>query len=227
MKRYYVLFVVLAVALVGAVSLAGCSSGKVETSAVDSFSNSSDTTVDTASQADATSSTEVPTTEAATPSTTVTPAKAAGPRVVIETNKGKIVFDMRPDKAPETVANFVKLANKGFYNGTKWHRVEPGFVIQGGDPLSKDSLPQNDGTGGPGYTIKAEFNDLQHLTGTVAMARSQDPDSAGSQFYICLGPQPNLDGQYTVFGQVVEGMDVVNSIQVGDVMNKVYIEKAK
>lgn len=221
------LFVVLAVALVGAVSLAGCSSGKVETSAVDSFSNSSDTTVDTASQADATSSTEVPTTEAATPSTTVTPAKAAGPRVVIETNKGKIVFDMRPDKAPETVANFVKLANKGFYNGTKWHRVEPGFVIQGGDPLSKDSLPQNDGTGGPGYTIKAEFNDLQHLTGTVAMARSQDPDSAGSQFYICLGPQPNLDGQYTVFGQVVEGMDVVNSIQVGDVMNKVYIEKAK
>jgi peptidylprolyl isomerase/peptidyl-prolyl cis-trans isomerase B (cyclophilin B) len=227
LKRYYVLFVVLAVALVGAVSLAGCSSGKVETSAVDSFSNSSDTTVDTASQADATSSTEVPTTEAATPSTTVTPAKAAGPRVVIETNKGKIVFDMRPDKAPETVANFVKLANKGFYNGTKWHRVEPGFVIQGGDPLSKDSLPQNDGTGGPGYTIKAEFNDLQHLTGTVAMARSQDPDSAGSQFYICLGPQPNLDGQYTVFGQVVEGMDVVNSIQVGDVMNKVYIEKAK
>jgi peptidyl-prolyl cis-trans isomerase B (cyclophilin B) len=145
---------------------------------------------------------------------------------VIETNKGKIVFKFYPDVAPNTVANFVKLANNGFYNGIKFHRVEPGFVIQGGDPLSKDNDPSNDGLGGPGYTIKAEFNNKPHLTGTVAMARrAGDPDSAGSQFYICLAPQPSLDGKYTVFGQVIEGMDVVRKIQKGDVMNKVYIEK--
>lgn len=146
-------------------------------------------------------------------------------RAVIETNKGKIVFKFYPDKAPNTVQNFIKLANSNFYNGIVWHRVEPGFVIQGGDPLSKDSDPNNDGTGGPGYTIKAEFSDLHHLEGTVAMARHPDDfDSAGSQFYICLGTLPDLDGKYTIFGQVIEGMDVVKSIQKGDVMKKVYIE---
>jgi len=144
---------------------------------------------------------------------------------VVETNKGKIVFQLFPHKAPKTVANFVKLANEGFYDGIKWHRVVPGFVIQGGDPLSKDADPKNDGLGGPGYKIKAEFNDVPHQRGTVAMARAQDPDSAGSQFYICLEPQPQLDGQYTVFGQVVEGMDVVDSIQQYDLMTKVYIEE--
>jgi len=125
------------------------------------------------------------------------------------------------------VQNFIKLANSGFYNGIKWHRVEPGFVIQGGDPLSKDGDPNNDGQGGPGYTIKAEFNDLHHAEGTVAMARSDDPDSAGSQFYICLGTLPDLDGKYTIFGRVTEGMDVVKSIQVGDIMKRVYIEDKK
>lgn len=154
-----------------------------------------------------------------------TTEKSAGAsRAVIETNRGKIVIELYPDKAPNTVANFIKLANSGFYNGIKWHRVEPGFVIQGGDPLSKDENPNNDGTGGPGYTIKAEFNDVQHVKGTVAMARSQDPDSAGSQFYICLAPAPFLDGNYTVFGQVVEGMDAVESIQKDDVMEKIYSE---
>lgn len=136
---------------------------------------------------------------------------------VIETDKGTIKFSFFKDDAPNTVDNFIKLAQKGFYNGLTFHRVVPGFVIQGGDP-------NGDGTGGPGYTIKAEFNQRPHLYGTVAMARSMNPDSAGSQFYICLGAQPALDGKYTVFGQVTEGMNVVEQIRVGDVMKKVTIE---
>ncbi|MCL6472425.1 MAG: peptidylprolyl isomerase [Firmicutes bacterium] len=145
---------------------------------------------------------------------------------VIETNKGRIVFQLFSHKAPNTVKNFIKLANSGFFNGIKWHRYEPGFVIQGGDPNSRDNDPSNDGFGGPGYTIKAEINDAPHLRGTVAMAHNaKSIDSAGSQFYICLSDQPRLDGQYTVFGQVTEGMDVVDQIRVGDVMNKVYIEE--
>jgi peptidyl-prolyl cis-trans isomerase B (cyclophilin B) len=136
---------------------------------------------------------------------------------VITTPKGVIKFKFFRDGAPNTVDNFVKLASKGFYNGLTFHRVVPGFVIQGGDP-------SGDGTGGPGYSIKAEFNSHPHLEGSVAMARSADPDSAGSQFYICLGAQPFLDGKYTVFGQVTEGMDVVQKIRVGDVMTTVAIE---
>ncbi len=134
--------------------------------------------------------------------------------VLIETEKGDIVFKFYPEDAPNTVANFIKLAEKKFYDGLKFHRVVPNFVIQGGDP-------KGDGTGGPGYTIKAEFNSRSHLTGAVAMARAMDPDSAGSQFYICLARTPHLDGQYTVFGQVTKGMDVVQSIRQGDVMKKV------
>jgi len=145
--------------------------------------------------------------------------------VVIETDKGTIKFKFYPIDAPGTVENFVKLTNEGFYNGTKFHRVEPGFVIQGGDPNSKDGDPNNDGQGGPGYTIPAEFNEQRHVDGTVAMARSSDPDSAGSQFYICLGDQPNLNGKYTVFGQVTEGLDVVHKIEKNDIMKKVYIEE--
>lgn len=137
---------------------------------------------------------------------------------VIETAKGKIVFKFYPDDAPNTVENFIKLADRGYYDGLKFHRVEPGFVIQGGDP-------NGNGTGGPGYNIPAEFNERKHLTGTVAMARSQDINSAGSQFYITLAPQPFLDGNYTVFGQVTEGMDVVEKIARDDVMTKVYINK--
>jgi len=145
--------------------------------------------------------------------------------VVIETDKGPIKFEFYAEDAPNTVAAFIELAQKGFYDGTKFHRVEPNFVIQGGDPLSKTDDPMV-GTGGPGYSLKAEFNSRQHLDGTVSMARSQSPDSAGSQFYICLGPQPFLDGQYTVFGQVTEGMDVVRTIAVGDVMKSVTVENA-
>ena len=136
---------------------------------------------------------------------------------VIEMAKGgRIVLEFYPQDAPNTVDNFMKLTQKGFYDGLKFHRVIPGFVAQGGDPLGN-------GTGGPGYSIKAEFNSQKHLLGTLAMARSQDPNSAGSQFYICLAPQPGLDGQYTVFGQVIEGMDIVQGIQKGDVMKKVTI----
>ena len=145
---------------------------------------------------------------------------------VIKTPKGTIKFKFYADDAPSHAAAFIELTKKGFYNGTKFHRVEPGFVVQGGDPLSKTDDPMV-GTGGPGYNLKAEFNDQKHLDGTVAMARSQSPDSAGSQFYICLGAQPFLDGKYTVFGQVVEGMDVVRAIQVGDVMESVTIENAE
>ncbi len=144
---------------------------------------------------------------------------------VIETDKGIIKFKFYPDEAPKTVENFIKLANDGFYDGIKFHRVVPGFVVQGGDPNSKDDDPTNDGQGGPGYTIEAEFSELQHVDGTVSMARKSDPNSAGSQFYICLGRQSHLDGQYTVFGQVTEGLDVVHKIEKGDVMNKVYIEE--
>lgn len=144
---------------------------------------------------------------------------------VIETDKGTIRLKFYPEDAPNHVAAFIELAQKGFYDGTKFHRVEPNFVIQGGDPLSKTDDPMV-GTGGPGYSLAAEFNSRQHLDGTLAMARSTDPNSAGSQFYICLGAQPFLDGQYTVFGEVVEGLDVVHSIAVGDVMNSVTIENA-
>ena len=120
------------------------------------------------------------------------------------------------------MANFIKLAKKGFYDGLTFHRVIPGFVAQGGDPAG-------DGSGGPGYTIKGEFtengvnNTQKHVKGAVAMARTGIPDSAGSQFYICLDAQPALDGKYAVFGQVVKGMDYVEQIQVGDKMSKVTI----
>ncbi len=148
---------------------------------------------------------------------------ADGTRAIIKLAKGgEIVIKFYPQDAPESVANFIKLAKKGFYNGLTFHRVIPGFVAQGGDP-------NGDGSGGPGYTIKGEFtgngvnNTQKHVKGAVAMARTNDPDSAGSQFYICLDAQPNLDGQYAVFGQVVKGMDLVEQIQVGDKMEKVSI----
>ncbi len=140
-----------------------------------------------------------------------------GNHVRIRTDKGEILIELFPDDAPDTVANFKKLAASGFYDGLSFHRVIPGFVAQGGDP-------KGDGTGGPGYRIRAEFNARRHERGTVAMARAADPDSAGSQFYICYGDLPHLDGQYTVFGKVIEGMDVVDRIRVGDVMREVRVE---
>ena len=125
---------------------------------------------------------------------------------VITLGNGKqIRIEFYPEDAPKTVENFVTLAKKAFYNGLSFHRVVPDFVVQGG-------CPKGDGTGGPGYQIKAEFNTQKHVRGTVAMARSQHPDSAGSQFYITLAPAHFLDGQYTVFGRVTSGMEVVDKI---------------
>ncbi len=143
---------------------------------------------------------------------------------VITTPKGVIKFKFFCEDAPKHAAAFIELAEKGFYDGTKFHRVEPNFVIQGGDPLSKNDDPAV-GTGGPGYNLAAEFNSRPHLDGTVSMARAGHPDSAGSQFYICLGDQSFLNGNYTVFGQVTEGMDVVHSISRNDVMESVTIER--
>jgi cyclophilin family peptidyl-prolyl cis-trans isomerase len=136
----------------------------------------------------------------------------------IATDKGDIVFKFYPHDAPQHSAAFIKLARAGFYDGLTFHRVEPGFVIQGGDP-------SGNGTGGPGYQIDAEFNDNKHIKGTVAMARSSNPNSAGSQFYICLDEASFLNKQYTVFGHVIEGQSVVDAIRVGDVMNTVTIEE--
>jgi len=127
------------------------------------------------------------------------------------------VFTFFPDDAPNHTAAFMKLAEAGFYNGLVFHRVEPGFVIQGGDP-------DGDGTGGPGYRLKAEFNTRPHLRGTVAMARSSSPDSAGSQFYVCLTDARFLDNNYTVFGQMTEGFETLDAIKRGDVMKKVTVE---
>lgn len=135
-----------------------------------------------------------------------------GNQAVLETTMGKIVLDFLPEVAPNTVANFKKLSNQCFYDGTTFHRVIPSFMIQGGDPNSKAGDRSTHGTGGPGFTIKAEFSRERHTRGTVSMARSADPDSAGSQFFIVVADAPHLDGQYTVFAKVTEGLDVVDKI---------------
>ena len=131
----------------------------------------------------------------------------------IKTSEGEMVIEFWPDLAPKTVENFKTLARKGFYDGTCFHRVIKGFMIQAGDPLTKDkSQERNWGTGGPGYQIKAEFNDRHHDRGVISMARSSDPDSAGSQFFICHGNPRFLDRQYTAFGQLIAGDDVLEKI---------------
>jgi len=132
---------------------------------------------------------------------------------VIKTTAGEMVVEFWTDVAPQTVENFKKLARQGFYNGTAFHRIVKGFMIQGGDPLTKDAaMAGRWGTGGPGYQIKAEFNDKSHVRGVISMARSQDPDSAGSQFFICLGDAKFLDRQYTAFGRLLKGDDVLGQI---------------
>ena len=132
--------------------------------------------------------------------------------VTIKTNFGSIKFTLLPDIAPETVRNFSKLAESGFYNGTLFHRIIPGFMIQGGDPNTKNPDKNMWGQGGPGYNLKAEFSSRSHLRGIVSMARSTDPDSAGSQFFIVTSDSTFLDKQYTVFGEVTEGMEVADKI---------------
>jgi peptidyl-prolyl cis-trans isomerase B (cyclophilin B) len=139
---------------------------------------------------------------------------AATPRAVIETRFGEIELELFRDKAPGHVDNFLKLARTGFYDGTTFHRVIPGFMIQGGDPNTKDkgAPRERHGTGGPGYNIKAEFNDTPHKRGVLSMARAASPDSAGCQFFICVKDSGFLDGQYTAFGRVVQGMEAADKI---------------
>jgi len=138
--------------------------------------------------------------------------KMAGTKAVIETKFGNVELSFFPEVAPNHVNNFIELAKKGFYDGTIFHRVIPGFMIQGGDPNSKNPDKSMHGMGGLGYILKAEFNDKPHKRGTLSMARAANPDSAGSQFFICVADAPFLDKQYTVFGEVVSGMEVVDKI---------------
>ncbi len=157
---------------------------------------------------------------------------------VFTTSKGTIRVQLTGEDAPIHVGNFVELAQKGFYDGLKFHRYVPGFVIQGGCPTTRDLTPEQVvregstrgcGTGNPGYSIHEEYTTNphnEHKDGTLAMARSQNPNSAGSQFYFCLGAQPFLDDGYTVFGQTIEGKDVIGQLRVGDVIEKIEIENA-
>ncbi len=138
--------------------------------------------------------------------------KMAEIRAVIETKFGNIELRFFPEVAPNHVNNFIELAKKGLYDGTIFHRVIPGFMIQGGDPNSKNPDKSTHGMGGPGYTVKAEFNEKPHKKGTLSMARAGHPDSAGSQFFICVADAPFLNRQYTVFGEVVSGMEVADKI---------------
>lgn len=134
------------------------------------------------------------------------------PKAIISTKYGEIEIEFFPEKAPIHVENFLKLARSGFYDGTTFHRIVPGFVIQGGCPNTKPGAKGIPGTGGPGYTIPAEFNDIPHKRGIVSMARASDPNSAGSQFFIVVKDAMFLDRKYSVFGRVVKGMDVVDKI---------------
>jgi peptidyl-prolyl cis-trans isomerase B (cyclophilin B) len=179
--------------------LAGCSNTTSSTSADNSQQSSSSTPAAAASA------------PAAQPNASA-PA-AADEVAVIKTTDGDMVIQFWPDAAPKTVANFKKLARSGFYDGTCFHRVIKDFMIQGGDPLTKDpSAEDRWGTGGPGYTVDAEFNDHSHVRGVISMARSSDPNSAGSQFFICHGNPTQLDHQYTAFGHLIKGDDVLEKI---------------
>jgi peptidyl-prolyl cis-trans isomerase B (cyclophilin B) len=142
-----------------------------------------------------------------------TSMNASNEVALIKTSEGEMVVQFWTDAAPNTIENFKKLAREGFYDGTIFHRIVKGFMIQGGDPNSKDPAKENSyGEGGPSYKIKAEFNDHSHQRGVISMARSSDPDSAGSQFFICLAPVPRLDHQYTTFGKLIKGTDVLEKI---------------
>ena len=141
------------------------------------------------------------------------PTEQQAPHVILKTKFGEMEIVLFPDLAPKHVESFLKLAKSGFYNGTIFHRILPGFMIQGGDPLTKDPANRNRfGTGGPGYTVPAEFSKVAHEKGILSAARTQDPNSAGSQFFIMVDKAPHLDGQYTVFGEVVKGVEVAETI---------------
>lgn len=133
-------------------------------------------------------------------------------KAIIETHFGNIEIKLFPEVAPNHVSSFIELVKKGFYDGTTFHRVIPGFMIQGGDPNSKSPDRSTHGMGGPGFTLKAEFNEKQHKRGILSMARSQHPDSAGSQFFICVADALFLDRKYTIFGEVASGIEVADKI---------------
>jgi peptidyl-prolyl cis-trans isomerase B (cyclophilin B) len=156
------------------------------------------------------------------------PMNTSNEVAVIKTSEGDMVVQFWTDAAPNTVENFKKLARQGFYDGTIFHRIVKGFMIQGGDPNSKDPAKASSyGTGDPGYKIKAEFNDHSHDRGVISMARGPDPDSAGSQFFICLAPVRRLDGQYTTFGKLIKGDDVLEKIGDTPVANNGMGEMSK
>lgn len=141
------------------------------------------------------------------------PAVSTNEVAIIKTSQGDLVIAFWPDVAPKTVENFKKLSRQGFYDGTCFHRIIKGFMVQGGDPLTKDAAMENRwGTGDPGYKIKAEFNDKSHQFGVISMARSNDPDSAGCQFFICAGDASFLDHKYTAFGHLIKGDDVLRKL---------------
>lgn len=168
---------------------------------------------------------EVQTPESAPASDSAMPADASNPQVIMETDSGTIVLELFPKEAPVTVENFLKLVNQKFYDGLIFHRVIPGFMIQGGDP-------KGNGSGGPGWTIQGEFGARKHILGTLSMARTADPNSAGSQFFICVASAPHLDGQYAAFGQAISGAEVAVKISTvpRDGMDKplspIHIKKA-
>jgi cyclophilin family peptidyl-prolyl cis-trans isomerase len=141
------------------------------------------------------------------------------PQVKLDTSRGEIVIELFEDDAPNVVANFITLVESGFYDGTKFHRVISGFMAQGGDPLSKDADPANDGTGGPGYRIKTQESKRWHFRGVVSMANS-GPNTEGSQFFITTAHTPHLNGKHSVFGRVIKGRDVADKLAVGDVLKK-------
>jgi peptidyl-prolyl cis-trans isomerase B (cyclophilin B) len=195
--------------LLAALALTACNNQDNTTPPPKSSIESNSSSADKSSSAAAASAT---TNSEATASTT-TAGEKNDEVAVIKTSMGTMVVEFWPDVAPKTVENFKKLAKEGFYNGTCFHRVIKGFMIQGGDPLTKDATKEPMwGTGDPGYKIKAEFNDRSHVRGVISMARSQDPDSAGSQFFICHGNPTQLDHQYTAFGKLIKGDDVLDKI---------------
>ena len=191
--------------VVVALAFAGCNQEPTTPPAKSSIESSSNSSKPAAATSDSQSKSD---TAAAT-----TTGGANDEVAVIKTSEGTMVAEFWPDVAPKTVENFKTLAKKGFYNGTCFHRVIKGFMIQGGDPLTKDASQEAMwGTGGPGYSIKAEFNNKSHTRGVLSMARSSDPDSAGSQFFICHGDPTQLDHQYTTFGKLIKGDDVLDKI---------------
>jgi peptidyl-prolyl cis-trans isomerase B (cyclophilin B) len=156
------------------------------------------------------------------------PVQTSNEVAVMKTSEGEMVFEFWTDAAPGTIENFKKLAKSGFYDGTSFHRIVNGFMVQGGDPLTKDPAKEGSyGTGDPGYKVKAEFNDHKHERGVLSMARSSDPNSAGSQFFICLAPVRHLDGQYTTFGKMIKGEDVLEKIARTPVVMSTSGEKSK